>query len=659
MTRRLILAKTVLWSFVGILAVLTAARFFRGLGAVTNLSDAAPWGFWIAFDVMGGVALAAGGFVLAGTVYIFGLERYRPFVRPAILTAFLGYVAVAVGLTYDLGLPWHIWHPMVHWQPRSVLFEVALCVMTYLTVLALESAPLVLEHPLFGHRLFQRALAFLKQAVIPLVIAGIVLSTLHQSSLGSLFLIAPDRLHPLWYSPILYVLFFVSAVGLGLMTVTLESLLSGALFRHKVRTDLLSGLGLAAACVLALYAALRVGDLAWRGVLGSALDGSPSARLFLAELTVSALLPAALLAFRAVRTRAAGLAVCAALTAGGMVLNRLDIALFAFARPEGMAYVPSVAELAVSAGILAVMALVFLFAVEHLNVYGRHETEAGRPARPPVDPVAGYGLLPEPLAAPRRYSLAAVAGAALTVLFLPGDAIFGARPTRTPVAAAREVAGLRRPGSNGTPARLELLPGSAVVPAGAAAVRLLMIDGNRDGNAVLFHHEGHVTELGGDASCAVCHHLAMPLDRNASCCACHRDMHEPTPAFDHASHAARLGGNAGCAGCHPDPAVAKTRETATACDACHGDLVAAGSLVEPPGCRWRDATGYRDALHGLCVACHEREVKEEAGRRPEHLGRCDTCHDADRPGQLRRMAPYARTASAIAAPPGRTERRSP
>ena len=196
MSKRLITLKTVLWTFAGALAALTFARFWHGLGATTNLSDATPWGLWIALDVMAGVALAAGGFVLAGTVYIFGLEKYRPLVRPAILTAFLGYVAVAVGLIYDLGLPWHIWHPMVYWQHHSVLFEVAMCVMTYLAVLALEFSPVVLEHPSFERPVFRVMLRLLKMFTIPLVIAGIILSTLHQSSLGSLFLIVPHRLHP-------------------------------------------------------------------------------------------------------------------------------------------------------------------------------------------------------------------------------------------------------------------------------------------------------------------------------------------------------------------------------------------------------------------------------------------------------------------------------
>ena len=155
---------------------------------------------------------------LAATVYIFGLERYRPFVRPAILTAFLGYVAVAIGLLYDLGLPWHIWHPMIFPQHHSVLFEVAMCVMLYLTVLALEFSPAVLEHPWFDRRPALRAIhRVVRRLTIPLVIAGIVLSTLHQSSLGSLFLIQPFRVHPLWYSPILPLLFFVSGLPLNVL----------------------------------------------------------------------------------------------------------------------------------------------------------------------------------------------------------------------------------------------------------------------------------------------------------------------------------------------------------------------------------------------------------------------------------------------------------
>ena len=195
--------KLALWMAAGLAASVAATRFLFGLGTTTNLSDANPWGVWIGFDVMAGVALAAGGFIIAASVYIFKLDRFHPIVRPAVLTAFLGYVAVAVSLLFDLGLPWNIWHMIVFWNPHSPLFEVGWCVMLYLTVLALEFFPVPAEE-FSGLAKVRR---FLIKARLPLVIVGIGLSTLHQSSLGSLFLIMPYRLHPLWYSPILPLLF--------------------------------------------------------------------------------------------------------------------------------------------------------------------------------------------------------------------------------------------------------------------------------------------------------------------------------------------------------------------------------------------------------------------------------------------------------------------
>ncbi|NQU04888.1 MAG: polysulfide reductase NrfD, partial [Calditrichaeota bacterium] len=199
--------KMILWMITGLAAAAGAARYIFGLGAATNLTDATPWGLWIGFDVMSGVALAAGGFVITASVYIFKLDKFHEITRPAVLTAFLGYIAVAVGLLFDLGLPWNIWHMMIYWNLHSPLFEVGWCVMLYLTVLALEFIPVPLEE-------FPRLGAirnFLVKFRLPLVIAGIALSTLHQSSLGSLFLIMPYQVHPLWYTPILPILFFISA----------------------------------------------------------------------------------------------------------------------------------------------------------------------------------------------------------------------------------------------------------------------------------------------------------------------------------------------------------------------------------------------------------------------------------------------------------------
>ena len=529
MNKRLTVLKSILWMMVGVLTVVTVARFTHGLGATTNLSDAAPWGLWIAFDVMAGVALAAGGFVLAATVYIFGLEKYRPFVRPAILTAFLGYIAVAVGLMYDLGLPWNAWHPLIYWQYHSVLFEVGACVICYLTVLSLEFAPVVLEHPLLDRPLFRNVLAVLKKATLPLVVAGIVLSTLHQSSLGSLFLIVPHRLHPLWYSPILYVLFFVSAVGLGLMMVTLESLFSAYFFGHKVQTKLLSGLGRAAAIVLALYAILRVGDLASRGVLGTVMDGSWQSAVFIFELAVCAVIPAVLLAVPRVRGSVGGLAVCSIMTVAGMIMTRINICIVAVARPAEAPYFPRWTELAVSLGIVSLAILVFMFFVERLRVY-EHPTREVEPAppRPSFDPATVHALAPPALAAPRRYSLLFLVGAALAVAALPEQAVLGIRARETPVLAVRTIEGWTLQRTDG-PGRLLRFDGDlAIDSTGEGRTPLMMIDGNRDGRLTLFDHQGHEDRLGEEESCAKCHHMNMPLDRATSCHECHRDMYEPS-----------------------------------------------------------------------------------------------------------------------------------
>jgi len=254
------IVKSILWFIMGAAAVVAVARFYRGLGSSTAMSDTTPWGLWIGFDVMGGVALAAGGFVVAATVYVFRRDQCHAVARSAVLTAFLGYVAVAVGLLFDLGLPWNIWRPMFHWQHHSALFEVAWCVMLYLAVLALEFSPVVLEKSPF-----QKLYKFAKALTLPLVILGIMLSTLHQSSLGTLFMIMPFRLHPLWYSPLLPLIFFVSAVGLGLAMVCVESLFSSWLYDRKVERPLLNGLAKAAVWVLSLYCLIRIGDTCWTG----------------------------------------------------------------------------------------------------------------------------------------------------------------------------------------------------------------------------------------------------------------------------------------------------------------------------------------------------------------------------------------------------------
>jgi len=646
MNTRLIILKTTLWALVGTLAMVTVARGIFGLGATTALSDAMPWGYWNALK-MSVVALAAGGFVLAGTVYVFGVEKYRCFVRPAILTAFLGYLTFVTILLYDLGLPWHIWHPIVYPQGHSVLFEVAICVMLYLTVLLLEFAPVILEYRWFGHSVFRLIHKILKRVTIPLVITGIVLSTLHQSSLGSLFLITPSRTHELWYSPVIWVLFFVSAVGLGLMMVMAESFFSAWFLGRKLHADLLSGLGRAASVVLFVYVGLRLGDLALRGLLGSAFDGSWQAWLFLLEISLSALVPATLLSFRRVRTSVPGLAICAGMTIFGMIGYRFNVSVVTFLRQ--MAYFPTWAELAASFGIVAAAMLVFIFFVERLKVYPEEhgdsaDTPYGFALKGNYDPGTVQSLLPDSLRAVRRYSLAAIVAAAATLAFLPAELFSTSGLPKTPVAAARTVDGVMLARVSGHGHEISLVGSDSTDSMGNGRASLMMIDGNRNGRLVLFPHKLHVKAFGGAASrdtCVTCHHGNMPFDQNTSCAACHRDMYTATDIFNHASHAAKLGGNEGCAKCHADPAQAKTRTTATACAECHDDMLLADSMIEPPqddmtGC----AAGYMNAMHGLCVSCHEYKAMSEPETYGAQFGDCVTCHRDVDDSDLRRMKPY-------------------
>jgi len=351
----------------------TVLRFVKGLGAVTNLSDQFPWGIWIGFDVLCGVGLAAGGFTLAATVYVFHIDRFHAVLRPSILTAFLGYSLVAVALLFDLGKPYNIWHPLVMWNPHSVMFEVAWCVMLYLTVLALEFSPAVLER---FH--LHKPLRVVKAATIPLVIVGVMLSTLHQSSLGSLFLIVPTKLHPYWYSPLLPVFFFISAVSVGMAMVIFESNLSSRAFGREIEMPLLEVLGRAMAVVLAIYGLLKFQDLWSRGALSHLREPSTETLLFVLEMTLGLLIPLPMLLFRKVREDRDSLFGVSVLVITGFLLNRLNDSITGLEASSGVHYFPRWTEVAVTLSIVGVGFLLFSLAVRYLNVM---EPSTGHGAR--------------------------------------------------------------------------------------------------------------------------------------------------------------------------------------------------------------------------------------------------------------------------------------
>ncbi len=380
------------WRFgfwTGVFAVIFATflwvsvlRFTRGLGATTNLSDAFPWGVWIGFDILCGVGLAAGAFTIMATVHIFNLHRFQPIVRPTVLTGFLGYVFVSLALLYDLGQPWRIWHAIVFWNPHSVMFEVAWCVMLYTTVLSLEFAPIVFE------RLrIEWALKLLHSVSTPLVILGVLLSTLHQSSLGTLFLIVPEKMHPLWYTPWLPVQFYVSAIGAGLGMVILESHLSGRAFGRELEVELLEPLGRAMVVMLGLFGILRLQSLFHGGALPLVFAPTYESRMFLAEFGLGVVLPIALLVWPRIRTSGPGLVTGACFAVLGFIMHRLNVSVTALERSSGSHYTPSWMELAISVGLVAMGFAAFALAVRYLPIFPEraHRAPAGavesRPAR--------------------------------------------------------------------------------------------------------------------------------------------------------------------------------------------------------------------------------------------------------------------------------------
>jgi Ni/Fe-hydrogenase subunit HybB-like protein len=374
----------VLLGLMGIAAVNALVRYNYGIGAISDLSYSYPWGFWISFDLFTGVAISSGGFLMAGTVYILELKEFKPLLRPSILTAFLGYIMVVIALLVDLGHPERIWYMMIHMNPTSVLLEIGICVMTYLTVLAVEFAPVVFE----GIK-WQKFAHFIHRFIMPFVILGVVLSTLHQSSLGSLLLIQPAKLHPLWWTPILPILFFISAISIGLAMIILESSISSSYFKRGLEVDILDKLAKIIPIVLGVYLAAKFGDLIISGDTKYLFNSGLLSFLFWMEILIGVFLPIVLFSFRQMRQSPKGLLVGSIILLVGMILNRFNVSWFAVKHPDPLTYlptfmgnvkyIPTIPEVLVSVGIFAGGILAFGLAVKYLPVFESpgHEEKAG------------------------------------------------------------------------------------------------------------------------------------------------------------------------------------------------------------------------------------------------------------------------------------------
>lgn len=342
-------------------------RFYAGLGAVTNLSQTAPWGIWIGFDMMTGIVLAAGGFTIGATVQIFNLKDYHPIERPAILTAFLGYVMAIVGLLADLGRPWNIVMALVSNGSASVLYEVAWCVMCYSTVLALEFSV-----PLFEWLGWKKFHSVMRKTLVALTVLSVIFSTMHQSALGSLFLIAPTKLHPLWYTPYIFIFFFVSAIIAGLSMVVVESMLSHKAFASQLKgahfdlDKLTIGLGRAGALVMFAYFFLKLQGVVDGHTWGHLATGWGA--WWLVETVGFVLVPALLYAYGARNGSAKIVRVAGVMGVLSIVLNRLNMSVIAFNWNEPVRYVPSWQEVMVSVTLVTLLIVLFRWVVNRMPI---------------------------------------------------------------------------------------------------------------------------------------------------------------------------------------------------------------------------------------------------------------------------------------------------
>jgi Ni/Fe-hydrogenase subunit HybB-like protein len=328
-------------------------RLIVGLGASTNLNQAYPWGLWIGFDLFM-VAFSGGAFTLATLVYVFRMERFHAAIRPTVLTGLLGYTSVLIILFMDLGRWDRFYNFIIFPNINSALFEVSWCILLYTTVLTSEFSPVIFQR--FGKN---RAVNFVKSITIPLVITGSTLSTLHQSSLGTLFVIMTERLHPLWYSPVIPMQFFISSVAAGLAMVIGGATVSFWVFKRSLKQNIVGDLASFLPWILGIYLVIKVGELLAVGEIELLWTSGWYSVLYAAELTIGVIIP--IVYFLSPKVRASRMLslIGAAFVLFGIFLNRFDVSWFALKPVAGYTYWPSPFEIAIQVGVFS--AIIFIY----------------------------------------------------------------------------------------------------------------------------------------------------------------------------------------------------------------------------------------------------------------------------------------------------------
>ncbi len=579
-------------------------RMILGLGTVTNLDNFNPWGIWISFDVACGVALAAGGFTTAALVDIFGRKKYHALLRPAILTAFLGYLWVAIALSFDLGRYWNIWRPIFNWQGNSVLFEVGMCVTVYLIVLSFEMCLPVLEglkdrldHREWGYRILSKverpllAMQAVIKIILPLfIVAGVVLSFMHQSSLGTLMLIAPTKLSPLWNTPILPVLFLLSAIMVGFPMVILESIYANISFGRNPEMDLLTPLARIIPWFLGGYGIVKIGDLIVRYKELDFLSQPAATISLVVEILLGVVAPFLLFLNKAVRRSMGWLFFTVSLIIFGVILNRINVFLVGYNPPFATkAYFPSIGEIAMTFAIVSSILFCYRFFVTFFPVL---------PGYVPATEVELARLRDERAKTVNPFWTWVIRGTGIVCL-LGFVALYSAVHIEAIRASVNIVQGIDRVKA---PLPVSARAANPIYPQRPAAYsNYYLLDSellrskSDDYEPVGFSHRIHDEIVGGD--CGVCHH------RYASAA---NDRVGDDITTLHASIDVKLGGP--CSACHDN----MESNAPQSCRRCHG-------LPDEPDDPAR--IGLKGAYHRQCIGCHERQLKPASAPTA-----CNSCH---------------------------------
>ena len=369
----------ILWALVIGAVVATIIRFATGIATIANINQAYPWGWWVGFDMLTRIALGGVGFTIAAAAEIFQIKALRHVVRAALLVGLLFYLTYAAVLFVELGRPWMIWWVFLSWAPTSAMYEVALCAVAYTTVLVLEFSPLV-----FAKLGWTTPVRRIHAVYLLIVITGVSLSSLHQSSLGTLLLLLPTKVHPLWHSELLPVFFLFSAIMAGPAVMLVEHTLATHFLRLSTRMDALRSLARGLTVIVAAYLALRLGDVIYRGVAEQALSFGFEARWFWLEIVLGLVVPLALLLTPDVEQRKWRLCGAGACVVLGVVLNRLNAAVITMKVHSWESYRPAVTEVLISVGAMAAMVLAFVYLVRWLPIH----------TEPPLPPEAAAQAAP-------------------------------------------------------------------------------------------------------------------------------------------------------------------------------------------------------------------------------------------------------------------------